>query len=79
MKTWVLDTNVVVSGFLKPHGPSAMLLDEFFTRRLRLAYDTRILSEYGEVLARSDFGIERNDYIGFLMFLRAPRTPSFAP
>jgi len=71
VKTWVLDTHVVVSGFLKPHGPSARLLNEFFARRLRLAYDTRILAEYGEVLARPEFDIEHNDYIGFLMFLRA--------
>jgi putative PIN family toxin of toxin-antitoxin system len=71
MKTWVLDTNVIVSGFIKPHGPSARLLDEFFGRRLRLAYDTRIVSEYGEVLARPEFGIEHSDYIGLLIFLRA--------
>ncbi len=71
MRTWVLDTNVVVSGFLKPHGPSARLLDEFFARRLRLAYDVRIVAEYGDVLARPEFGIEHNDYIGFLMFLHA--------
>jgi predicted nucleic acid-binding protein len=70
VKTWVLDTNVVGSGFLKPRGPSARLLAEFFARRLRLAYDARILSEYGDVLARPEFDIEHNDYIGFLMFLR---------
>lgn len=71
MKAWVLDTNVIVSGFLKPHAPPARLLSAFFARRLRLVYDNRILAEYAEVLARPEFGLERNDWIGFLMFLRA--------
>lgn len=71
MKTWVLDTNVVVSGFLKPHAPPARLLSAFFTRRLRLAYDARMLAEYGEVLARPEFGISHHDFIGFLLMLQA--------
>ncbi|MEN9636837.1 MAG: hypothetical protein RL077_5241 [Verrucomicrobiota bacterium] len=70
MKAWVLDTNVVVSGFLKPHAPPARLLSAFFARRLRLVYDARMLAEYGEVLARPEFGISHHDYIGFLLMLR---------
>lgn len=71
MKAWVLDTNVVVSGFLNPDGASARLLAAFFNRRLRLAYDNRMLAEYAEVLARPEFGLNRNDWHGFVMFLRA--------
>lgn len=70
MKAWVLDTNVVVSGFLKPPAPPARLLSAFFARRLRLVYDARMLAEYGEVLARPEFGISHHDYIGFLLMLR---------
>lgn len=70
MKAWVLDTSVVVSGFLKPHAPPARLLSAFFARRLLLVYDARMLTEYGEVLARPEFGISHHDYIGFLLMLR---------
>jgi predicted nucleic acid-binding protein len=70
VKAWVLDTNVAVSGFLKPHAPPARLLSAFFARRLRLVYDARMLAEYGEVLARPEFGISRHDYIGFILMLR---------
>lgn len=70
MKSWVLDTNVIVSGFIKPGAPPARLLSAFFGRRLRLVYDRRMLAEYGEVLARPEFGISRHDYSGFLLMLQ---------
>lgn len=71
MKACVFDTSVVVSGFLKPHAPPALLLSAFFARRLRLAYDSRMLTEYGDVLARPELGLSQHDYIGFLLMLRA--------
>lgn len=71
MKAWVLDTNVIVSGFIKPHAPPAWLLAAFFGHRLRLVYDDRMIAEYAEVLARPEFGLRRNDWMGFLLFLRA--------
>ncbi len=49
----VLDTNVVVSGLLKPSGVSARVLElaqEGIV--VTLLYDNRIISEYLEVLAR---------------------------
>lgn len=55
MTTWVFDTNVVVSAHLSPFGPLARLLGEVLARRLRLAYDARILDEYREVLSRPKF------------------------
>ncbi len=55
MRTWVLDTNGIVSAHLSPHGPPGGLLGEVLARRLRLAYDTRILDEYREVLSRPKF------------------------
>jgi len=57
MKIWVLDTNVIVSAHLSPHGPPARLLGEVLAQRLRLAYDTRILDEYREVLQRPKFDL----------------------
>ena len=40
--TWVLDTNVIVSGLLVAAGFSGRLLDAVLTGRLSLAYDDRI-------------------------------------
>ena len=52
MRQWVIDTNVVVSGLLTPHGPSARVLDAILDGRLKLVYDSRILIEYRDVLKR---------------------------
>lgn len=56
--TWVLDTNVLVSGLLSPSGPPGRLTDVLLARRLRLALDDRIELEYREVLARPRLQIE---------------------
>ena len=55
--SWVLDTNVLVSGLLSPSGPPARLLDMVLARRLRLTLDERIEAEYREVLARPRLSI----------------------
>jgi uncharacterized protein len=52
----VLDTNVLVSGLLKPFGPSAAVLRLILTGKVRVAHDYRILTEYREVLSRPVFG-----------------------
>jgi putative PIN family toxin of toxin-antitoxin system len=52
MRRWVIDTHVVVSGLLVPHGPSARVLDAVLDGRIKLLYDARILAEYREVLRR---------------------------
>jgi putative PIN family toxin of toxin-antitoxin system len=57
MKTWVFDTNVVVSAHLNPHGIPGLLLSEVYARRLRLACDVRMLDEYREVLLRPKFDL----------------------
>jgi putative PIN family toxin of toxin-antitoxin system len=48
----VLDTNVLVSGIINPHGPPGRIVDLLRAGELRLAVDDRILSEYAEVLRR---------------------------
>jgi putative PIN family toxin of toxin-antitoxin system len=57
--SWVLDTNVIVSGVLNPHGYPGRLVDAIIAGTLQLTLDDRILTEYREVLARSKFGISR--------------------
>jgi putative PIN family toxin of toxin-antitoxin system len=51
----VLDTNVLVSGLLRPHSKPATILRLVATGLLCVAYDERILGEYREVLARPKF------------------------
>ena len=69
--SWVLDTNVIVSGVLNPHGYPGRLVDAIIAGTLRLTLDDRILTEYREVLARPKFGISRAQLEAILsLFLR---------
>ena len=52
----VLDTNVIVSGFLNPAGPPGTLVRLAAEGVLSLCHDARILTEYREVLLRPKFG-----------------------
>jgi putative PIN family toxin of toxin-antitoxin system len=51
----VLDTNVLISGMLKPSGPPGRIIDFMRTGILQLVVDDRILSEYADVLRREYF------------------------
>jgi len=51
----VLDTNVLVSGLLKPFGPSGKVAQLLSAGDLSPAYDVRILAEYHDVLFRPEF------------------------
>lgn len=53
----VIDTNVLVSGLLSPHGPPGRILDQVTAGRVEVAFDDRILHEYREVLQRPRLGI----------------------
>ncbi|WP_291323442.1 putative toxin-antitoxin system toxin component, PIN family [Desulfonatronospira sp.] len=46
----VIDTNVLVSGMINPHGAPGRLVDFLRSGALHLAVDDRILAEYTEVL-----------------------------
>jgi putative PIN family toxin of toxin-antitoxin system len=62
----VLDTNVIVSGILRPYSKAATILRLAATGTIKLAYDLRILSEYQDVLNRPKFPFIRKDTIAFL-------------
>ena len=65
----VLDTNVLVSAILSPHGSPAAVLRTLLTERVRLCFDERILSEYRTVLSRDKFAFDRTlveELLGFL-------------
>lgn len=55
----VIDTNVIVSGLLTPYGNSAEILRLFANGKLILYYDSRILTEYYEVLNRPKFDFNK--------------------
>ena len=62
----VLDTNVIVSGILKPYSKAAAILRLVTDGTLQLAYDLRLLSEYRDVSGRSKFSLAIEDSEAFL-------------
>jgi putative PIN family toxin of toxin-antitoxin system len=62
----VLDTNVIVSGILKPFGKAASILRLVSDGTVRLAYDLRFLSEYRDVLSRPKFNFPKENVEAFL-------------
>jgi putative PIN family toxin of toxin-antitoxin system len=55
----VLDTNVLVSGLLSPHGPAAQLVLMVAAGAIVVCHDSRILDEYRTVLLRPRFRFPR--------------------
>lgn len=55
MKKAVFDTNVIVSGFLSPHGPPGRIVDWLREGTVCAVLDDRIVDEYREVLGRPVF------------------------
>jgi putative PIN family toxin of toxin-antitoxin system len=51
----VLDTNILVSGLLRPQGNPAHVLALALGGAVQVCHDERILAEYSEVLARRRF------------------------
>lgn len=52
MKRAVLDTNVLVSGLISPHGAPAQLIGAWRQKQFELILSPAILGELGEVLQR---------------------------
>lgn len=51
-----LDTNVLLSGLLTPHGPCARVLDLVVAGEVRVPYDDRVVAEWCSVPRRPNFG-----------------------
>ena len=62
----VLDTNVIVSGILKPYNKAAAILRLVADGVTQLAYDLRILLEYRDVLSRPKFNFAKENIEAFL-------------
>ncbi len=66
----VLDTNVLVSGLLKPASPAAQIIRLSLIGKIEIAYDERIITEYGEVLRRPRFPFTRDQVETLLAEIR---------
>jgi putative PIN family toxin of toxin-antitoxin system len=62
----VLDTNVLVSGVLNPHGSPGRCLDLILDGDLTPLFDDRILAESRDVLLRPRFGFDPRE-VGLLV------------
>lgn len=65
----VIDTNVLVSGIINPHGPPGRIVDAVMSEAVIVLHDDRILSEYREVLMRPMFGFDRTGVDTILDFI----------
>lgn len=66
----VLDTNVLISGLLSPNGIPAQILNLIQNKKVLLLIDTRIFSEYAEVLRRPKFKFKPEWINPLLDFIR---------
>lgn len=67
----VIDTNVLVSGLLNPHGSPGRTVDLLQVDALQVVVDDRILAEYHDVLRRDAFRAyfseqDRKDILDYL-------------
>ena len=57
----VFDTNILVSGFLNPHGAPGRIVDWLRSGAVRAGLDDRIISEYEDVLLRPELELPRHE------------------
>ena len=70
----VLDTNVLVSAFLKPASDAARVLRLVLQGDLEIVFNEHILAEYMEVLSRPRFGLDQRKVRAVLEYLRSVGT-----
>lgn len=56
----VIDTNVIVSGLINPHGSPAGIINMLLNEGIIILYDNRILEEYSDVLSRKEFNFSKD-------------------
>ncbi len=66
MRSAVLDTNVIISGLLRPVGAPASIMDWGFSRQFKWYTSHAILAEYEVVQARKRLGITARRATHFL-------------
>ena len=66
----VIDTNVLVSGLLKPYSHPGAIIRQLAGGQIQLIYDARIMAEYREVLYRPLFGFKHVDVEALLVHVK---------
>ena len=74
----VLDTNVLVAGFISPSGPPGAILRSILAGRVTVCFDERILAEYRDVLTRSSFAFDGDRVAEVLDLVEATGEPVLA-
>lgn len=67
----ILDTNVIVSALLSPHGKPAYVFNRFVEGDFTLCADERILEEYYVVLSREKFHFDLTYIEQIMSFIRS--------
>ncbi|HEX9938161.1 MAG TPA: putative toxin-antitoxin system toxin component, PIN family [Longimicrobium sp.] len=75
----VLDTNVLVSALLNPHGAPGAVLQLIYSGEVVVFFDDRILSEYRDVLGRPKLRISRREAEFTVDFIEAEGVRVSAP
>lgn len=75
----VIDTNVLVSGVMSPHGPPGRIIDAVLAESLIVIYDDRVMDEYWAVLMRPAFGFRKADVEAILDFMEMAGVRAVAP
>ena len=57
----ILDTNIIVSALWNKHGTPASVVRLVLEGSLTICYDSRIMTEYTDVLCRSEFPFNESD------------------
>lgn len=65
----VIDTNVLVSGLLNPHGAPGRIVDLMLAGDLVPLFDDRVLSEYRDVLHRPRFAFDADEVEALLDYI----------
>jgi putative PIN family toxin of toxin-antitoxin system len=65
----IIDTNVLVSGLLSPQNYCGRVIDLLIAGEIKIIYDSRIISEYTEVLSRKKFKIKNEELNILIKFI----------
>jgi len=74
----VLDTNVVISSFLKPTGNTSRILRLILQEDLEIATNEQILAEYIEVASRTVFQLDSDRVQVVLDYVRSVAIPALS-
>src|ERR1700722_11813456 len=65
----VIDTNILVSGLLNPHGAPGLIIELLLNKKIMCVIDDRILSEYRSVLNYTKFPFSEQQVNTLLDFI----------